>query len=304
MTFPPFLKHGDTVCIVSPSGCINPDKIKDAKEELTSWGLNVVTGKNAFAKFNNFAGSDICRTADFQEALDNPRINAILCSRGGYGAIRIIDKLNWKKFAGSPKWIIGYSDITVFHTYINNVLKIATVHGPMAICFTKLGKESESIGFLRKLIFGEEFIYRFNNTFKLKPCTMDGRIAGGNLSVLFSLSGTGYDNIEHNSILFLEDTGEHYYNIDRMINGLRLQKKLNGLNAVVLGSFSDLKDNDIPFGNTVDEIVKIAVNNDEIKIISGFPAGHDSKNYPFISGGRIRISVSGNETAITQCQRS
>lgn len=290
MTIPPFLRTGDKVAIVAPAGLIGPEQIASAIKIIESWNLSVILGKHLFSKYYNFAGSDTERTVDLQAALDNPEIKAVFCARGGYGAIRIIDKLDWSGFIKNPKWIIGYSDMTILHACINNVLKIASVHGPMPVNFEKLMKEKQSLDYLKNLLFGKPVTYSIPNINHMSPINIEGTLIGGNLSLLYGLRGTPYDFESENSILFIEEIGEYLYHLDRMIQNFRLGNKLNGLKGIILGDFTDVKDNEISFGLTFEEIVTTASNN-SFPIISHFPAGHSIPNHPLVLGSKLKITI-------------
>lgn len=294
MTIPSFLKTGDHVAIIAPSGFVLYEQIANAIEVLTSWGLKIQSGKNLYSKHFSFAGSDEQRKSDFQEAIDNPKIKAIFCARGGYGALRIIDKINWTKFIESPKWIIGYSDITVLHSCLNNVLEVASIHGPMPMNFEKLKNEQNSLLYLKQLLWGEKITYKMPNLYKIKPSVIEGVLKGGNLSLLYSLRGTDYDFKTKNSILFIEEIGEYMYHIDRMLQNFKLGNKFNGLKGIVLGDFTEIKENDNAFAFSLKEIL-IEVTKGEIPIIYNFPAGHTVPNYPIILGQKAKIIIDNND---------
>jgi len=291
MTIPSYLRTGDKVTILAPAGLIEPGQIASAIKIIESWGLKIDLGKSIFSNHYNFSGTDTERTADLQEALDNPEIKAIFCARGGYGVLRIIDKIDWTNFIKNPKWIIGYSDITAIHATCNNLLNIASVHGPMQVNFEKLQKEQKSLDYLKKILFGQSVIYSIPNVNKTIPTEIEGKILGGNLSLLYSLRGTPYDFNPENSILFIEDIGEYMYHIDRMIQNFRLGNKFKGLKGIILGNFTEIKENDIPFGLTIEEIVSNALGENLIPVITGFPAGHTTPNYPLVFGSKVKIKV-------------
>ncbi len=302
MTIPPFLNSGDTVAIVAPAGVLAPEQISYAIKHIESWGLKVKTGKNLFSRFFNFSGTDEQRIDDLQEALDNPEIKAIFCARGGYGLIRIVDTINWSAFIRSPKWVIGFSDITVLHSYINNKLNIASVHGPMPAGFEKLKEDTVSLPSLKKILFSETITYEIKNYRNDFPSEISGKLLGGNLSLLYSLRGTPYDFPPENNILFIEEVSEFLYHIDRMLQNFRIGKKFNGLKAIILGGFTEIKENDIPFGFTIEEIINNVLYKENVPVINNFPAGHITPNYPIVLGGQIKIKREGNSVKITQNQ--
>lgn len=300
MTIPPFLRTGDVVAIVAPAGLIEPSQITPAVRIIESWGLTVISGKNIFSKHFNFSGTDSQRASDLQEALDNPEIKAVFCARGGYGVLRIIDKINWTNFIKNPKWIIGYSDITALHALVNNKLQTASIHGPMPVNFEKLSAEKNSLNYLKQILFGHSVVYSLPNKSNIPSFETKGILKGGNLSLLYSLRGTPYDFDSENTILFLEDIGEYMYHLDRMIQNFKLGNKFHGLKGIILGGFTDIKENEIHFGLSAKEIITQAVNNHNIPIIDNFPAGHMEPNYPFILGKIIKIKSANNLIEITQ----
>ena len=299
MTIPPFLNTGDTVAIIAPSGSLENRDIDFAIKKIKSWGLKITFGRHLHSSFYNFSGNDNQRTEDLQEALDNKDIKAIFCARGGYGLIRIIDKINWESFIKSPKWIIGFSDVTVLHSFINNRLKIATLHSPMPINFEKL-TDPVSIPSLKEIIFGFPVEYTFENQNSLFHEEFSGILIGGNLSLLYSLRGTPYDFDPDNKILFIEEIDEYYYHIDRMIQNLKLGNKFSGLKGIILGGFTDIKDNEIPFGFNVSEIVTNAIKTSRIPVINNFPAGHQTPNYPIKLGVKTTIKSDGKVSKLIQ----
>lgn len=304
MTIPPYLRTGDKVAIVAPAGFVEPEQIASAREIIKSWKLSVILGKNIFSKHYNFSGTDIERASDLQEALDNPEIKSIFCGRGGYGVLRIIDKIDWSGFINNPKWIVGYSDITAIHSCVNNVHNIASIHGPMPVNFEKLIAEQKSLEYLNKIIFGKAITYTIPNANKVTPTEIEGNLIGGNLSLLYSLHGTPFDFDPKDSILFIEDISEYMYHIDRMVQSLKLGSKFKGLKGIVLGGFTEIKENEIPFGYTIKEIITNALNGNAIPIINNFPAGHMTPNYPLIFGSRVKIKIEKEKIEFFQNQCS
>jgi len=296
-TIPPFLKKGDVVELVAPAGFIDKKQLLCFFEVMEEWGLKINIGKHTFSRFKNFSDTDENRLSDFQNAINNKNSKAIMCARGGYGAIRILDKINWNNFKKNPKWLIGFSDVTVLHSYINNKLNIASIHGPMAVSFTKLLKEKKSLIYLKNLIFGESLKYVITN--KIKNINISGKIVGGNLSILYSLRGTKYDIDLKDKILFIEDTGEYMYHIDRMLQNLRFHRDFQKLKAIIVGTFSEIKENDILFAFTLTEILKQITNN-KVPIINNFKAGHSIPNFPLIFGKEIKIKSNENKVFIEQ----
>jgi muramoyltetrapeptide carboxypeptidase len=286
MITPEFLKQGDIIGLVAPSRSVDPKEIEKAIQIFESCKIKVVLGSNIFKKQNQFAGTDQERAASLQEFLDNPEIKAIICARGGYGSVRTLQHLNFDKFVKNPKWIAGYSDITVFHSYINN-LGIETLHSPMPFNFFKEDADAESITLFIDLLFGKIPEYKFESHKLNCEGVAKGILTGGNLSVLYSLRGTPADIDTKDKILFIEDLDEYLYHIDRMMMNLKYGHKLDGLKGVLVGEFSDTKDNTVPFGKNAYEIIADM----NIPICFGFPAGHGKKNWPLILGHEVILEV-------------
>ncbi len=285
---PHFLKKGDTVAIIAPARKISEAELDPAIKILESWGLKVKSGKHIYAVDNQFAGTDAERCSDLQTMLDDSNIKAIFSARGGYGAVRIIDKLDFSGLKKNPKWIIGYSDVTVFHSHIHTHTGIETLHATMPINFTKDG---ESLEMLKKTLFGELPSYHIHSHKLNRHGEAEGILVGGNLSLLYALAGTPSDIDTKDKILFLEDLDEYLYHIDRMMIQLKRSGKLAGLKGLVIGSFSEMKDNTVPFGKTAEEIIADAVQEYDYPVCFGFTAGHGNKNLPLIMGGKISLGV-------------
>ena len=255
MKIPEFLKPGDKIRIVSPAGKVKKEYVIPAVEWLTQQGFKVELGKHVFADHFQFAGTDKQRLDDLQTALDDPETAAIMCSRGGYGTVRIIDQLKCDNFKKYPKWLVGFSDITILHTCINN-LGIATIHGVMPRHFLDENKiPSENLESLMQLLQGEKVHYTLTSEKHNKPGNAVGELVGGNLSIISSLLGTKYEIESYGKILFLEDVEEFLYHTDRIIHQLKLSGKLDNLAGLVIGDFTDMKDNESPFGKLVHEII-------------------------------------------------
>ena len=294
---PPYLKSGDCIGIVAPARKISAGELQPAIQQLEKWGLKVKLGKHIYAASNQFAGTDEERAADMQQMLDDKEVNAIISARGGYGSVRIIDKLDFTRFCKHPKWIAGYSDITVFHNHIQTHFGIQTLHCTMPFNF---GKDAASTELLKKALFGELNEYVTNP----QPMNRNGKgagiLCGGNLSILYSLAGTLSDVDTKGKILFLEDLDEYLYHIDRMMMQLKRSGKLSHLSGLIIGSFSDMKDNTIPFGKSAEEIIIEAVQEYNYPVCFGFPAGHGEKNFPLFMGRDVEIEVD-NETVRLSC---
>lgn len=285
---PSYLQKGDTVAIVAPASAIKDStSIKNGIELLKSWGLNVVYGKHLFDKQNHFAGSDLNRTTDFQEAMDNPNIKAIWCARGGYGTVRIIEGLNFEKFIENPKWIIGYSDVTVLHNHIHS-LGIETIHGIMATSSSSI-ENTDVSNSLKNALFGHKLSYKFHSSEKNRIGEETGILIGGNLSLLAAMLGTPSDLNTSNKIIFIEDIGEQLYRIDRMIMSLKQNDYFKNCNGVIIGGITDIPENDPPFGISVEDIILNAIGNKDIPVIFDFEAGHIKNNFSLILGREISI---------------
>jgi muramoyltetrapeptide carboxypeptidase len=291
MKTPPFIKPGDKIRIVSPAGKVNKEHVLPAVEWLEKQGYKVELGKHVFANHFQFAGTDKQRLDDLQTALDDPDTSAIICSRGGYGTVRIIDKINCKNFQNHPKWLVGFSDITILHVCMNN-LGVATIHGAMPrYFFDETGLPSENLSSLMQLLTSEKIQYAMKPEKANKPGKVSGELVGGNLSIISSLQGTKYEIDTTGKILFLEDIDEFLYHTDRMIHQLKLSGKLDNLAGLIVGDFTDMKDNESPFGKTVHEIVLEAVEEFNYPVCFGFPAGHDKKNLALAFGKTWEMDV-------------
>jgi muramoyltetrapeptide carboxypeptidase len=289
---PPPLQKGQTVFLVSPARKLNPEDIEIAVKIFKEWGLQVRLGEHLFAEAGQFAGDDAQRTADMQTALDNPEIHAIVCVRGGYGTSRILDNLDFQHFVKSPKWISGFSDITALHSHLHR-LRVQSIHSTMPICFDT--DNPDSIESLRKALFGEELNYKIPHHHLNRIGTGKGLTVGGNLSVFASVIGTASDVKTEGKILFLEDTDEYLYHIDRMTVQLKRSGKLKDLMGLVVGNFSKIHDNGVPFGKNVNEIIAEAVAEYDYPVCFDFPFGHSPENMALPCGREAILEVSETE---------
>ncbi len=297
---PDYLKKGDTVAIVAPSGVLkNYDTyINKAKKLLKDWELNVVIGENVFKDDGHFAGTDKQRTSDFQAALDNKSIKAIWCARGGYGTMRIIDNLNYEKFKENPKWIIGYSDITAIHNDIHNKSS-ESIHGMMCKSLEEVNiNEDDSVKLLKKILFGEKLSYNIEgNKYNIEG-QASGQLVGGNLTLLHCLLGSKSSINTNGKILFIEDLGEYLYHIDRMLYSMKRAGYFDNCKGLIVGDFTDLRKNTTPFGRNLKELIIEIVKEYNFPVSFGFPAGHGDKNYPLILGREIKFDVAKEKTNI------
>lgn len=294
MIAPAYLKKGDTIAIVATARKNLEDNLKPAISWLKSWGLEVVIGATIGLDNNQLAGTDEQRTADFQTQLDNPNIKAIWCVRGGYGTVRIIDKLDFTKFKKSPKWIIGFSDVTVLHSHLNT-MGYQSIHGIMPVSSKATEEAKES---LRKSLFGESLQYTVPCDQMNKLGKASGVLVGGNLSILYSLFGSPSAIDCTDKILFIEDLDEYLYHIDRMMINLKRNGCLESLKGIIVGGMTKMKDNDIPWGKNALEIIEDVTKSYTIPIIYNFPAGHLSDNHALIMGRKISLEANDLESTI------
>jgi len=289
MTRPPYLKEGDHIGLVSPARKISMNEIKAAVRMLQNWGLEPVFGHHLFAQENQFAGNDKKRAADFQDFLDNPEIKAIISTRGGYGSVRIIDDLNFDQFVLYPKWLIGYSDFTVFHSHLNAQYKIESLHATMPINFPKDENPNIATESLRKALFGELDSHSFKPSKAIKAGKSQGELIGGNLSILYNLMGSSSEMNFDGKILFIEDLDEYLYHIDRMMMNLKRGGKLKNLAGLIVGGMNDMNDNTVPFGKTAEEIISEHIHEYTYPVVFGFPAGHIEDNRALIMGRTVAL---------------
>ncbi len=297
---PPYLKKGDTIGIVCPAGFMSLEKAATCIETLQAWGYKVKLGKTLGTQFHYFSGTDEERAADLQEMLDDTTVHAILCGRGGYGVGRIIDCLDFKTFKKHPKWIIGFSDITVLHAALNQQLKIASIHSSMAGAFNEGGSENQFVQSIRKAIKGQLANYSclphaFNQFGKAS-----GELIGGNLSLIVHLIGTKTAFQTKNKILFIEDLGEYIYHIDRMFLQLKRAGFLDGLAGLIIGGFTDMKDTTVEFGMTVYETLHDHLKEYKYPICFDFPVSHDTANFALKVGVKHQLNVTKSRTVLKE----
>ena len=291
-SIPPYLKKGDTIGIVCPAGYMPLEKVQTCIDTLLAWGYQVKVGATVGGSSNNyFSGTDEERLADLQQMLDDKKIKAILCARGGYGTGRIIEQVDFKQLRKHPKWIIGFSDITVLHMHLWANYSLSSLHAPMAAAFNGGEAGNEWVASLRKALAGEKALYQctrhpFNKTGKTK-----GRLVGGNLCLLAHLIGTTSDYKTKGRILFMEDVGEYLYGADRLLYQLKRNGKLSQLAGLVIGGFTDSKDTDRPFGKSAYELIHDAVKEYNYPMCFDFPVSHNKENYALKIGGKYSLQV-------------
>jgi len=299
------LNIGDTIAIVAPAGVLKNrvETIKSAKRLAESWGLKVVLGEHLFHQNNHFSGTDEERATDFQKALDNPNIKAIWAARGGYGCVRIIDRLEYSAFLKQPKWIVGYSDITAFHSQVHN-LGVETIHGMMATSIEEKPEEIiETISSFKRVLFGEQISYKiplsdYNRTAVLENNkVLKGQLVGGNLALLTSMLGSRSQLNTDGKILFIEEIGEYKYAIDRMLQSLKRAGYFKNLKAVIVGDMSNVKKNTTSWGSTIEQLI-LDVLPKETPVLFDFPAGHESENRALIFGRRIELAIINNHYSV------
>jgi len=293
---PPYLKKGDKGAITCPAKKL-PIPMTEAVNLLTGWGLQVVLGDTVTASFNQFAGDDDLRAADMQRFINDDSIKVIFAARGGYGTIRMVDKVDFSPLANNPKWLVGFSDITLLHAHIISNYNLPCIHGQMPLNIPDAS--AYSLETLRKALFGEELSYQLNPNPLNRMGNSTGVLIGGNLSLLVSISGSISDMDYFNKILFLEDVGEYLYAVDRMLRCLKRAGKLKNLAGLIIGGFTDMKDNDIPFGQTIHEIVMNVVAEYNYPVCFDFPGGHVPNNCSLVLGKAVNLSVQTQQVKIS-----
>lgn len=286
----PILSPGDTIAIVAPARGLTPQKLQPALDFFHSQGYHVLLGKNLFAIQGQYAGSDDQRASDFQGALDNPSVKVILCARGGYGSVRFIDQLDFSAFRRSPKWVCGFSDVTVFHSHLQ-ALGFPSLHSVMPITIRADKEPNPYNESLMAALRGDSLVYEFAPSDSNRLGVAEGVVVGGNLSILYSLLGSVSDFDAEGKILFIEDTDEYLYHIDRMMRSLQRAGKLEGVRGLIVGCMNKLHDNDTPFGQDVENIIRTVCADYDFPICFDFPAGHCGRNFALRLGCSARLTV-------------
>jgi len=298
---PPYLKKGDTIAITCPAGYMPREKAQTCIETIQQWGFEVMVGKTLGSKSKNyFSGNDETRLNELQAMLDDEGIKAILCGRGGYGISRIIDQIDFTRFKKNPKWIIGFSDITLLHAHINRNFKIATLHAPMAAAFNNGENKNEFIDSLHKALVGKKAKYACKADPFNKLGEAKGELIGGNLTLITHLIGTKSDINTKNKILFIEDIGELIYSTDRMLHQLKRSGKLTNLSGLIVGGFTDVKDTERPFGKKVKELIKDILQDCDYPVCFDFPVGHKKENYALKIGGDFQLKITNTKVLLSE----
>ena len=298
MLRPPYLQKNDSVAVIAPASKVSASAISAAKNCMEAWGLQVLLGENVLAGYYEFSGTDEQRASDFQNAINDPTVAAIVCARGGYGCSRIVDRIDFSPLNERPKWLVGYSDTTVLHARMNR-MNMESIHGIMLSGFPPDGCDSESTESLRKALFGELTNYQIPPHEMNKEGQVKAVLIGGNLTLIGHLQGTVDALKTDDRILFIEDVGEYLYNIDRIMIQLKRGGLLNGLKGVIVGTFNKMKDNvGSNFGKSSYEIIAEHMEELDIPVAFGFPAGHSELNMSLYLGREVYLSVTKEGTSI------
>lgn len=298
---PEFLRPGDEVAIVSPSFAIEKEKVDSAVKFLEGWGLKVHLGKNVFKTDGPFAGTDEERLSDFQLMTRDNKIKAIFCSRGGYGMLKIIDRIDFSSLKVNPKWYIGFSDITVLHLWLSEKCNLVSIHGDMPLNFANHEKSAETLESLHEALFGGWKQIEWNGKFKGTE-SAEGEVTGGNLSLVYSLIGTPAEPKLKGKILFVEEVGEYLYHLDRMMTSMKLGGRLKYLAALVVGGMNKMEETKIPWVKTPGEIISAIVDEYDYPVFFDFPAGHVNDNRAFYFGKQARITSEGDKAVFSYLQ--
>ena len=291
-TIPPFLQPGDVIGICAPARKVSPEEMKDGIDLLLAKGFQVKVSQHLYGEFNQFSGTDDERAADLQSLIDDSEVKAIVFARGGYGWVRIIDQINFSSLEKHPKWLIGFSDVTVLHSHLNSHISMCTLHAPMMINLMNEKRNEEATDTTIDILTGKNIRYSEKNLNALnRNGICEGELVGGNLSLLYALAGTPSDLATDGKILFIEDLDEYLYHIDRMMMQLKRAGKLTNLKGLIVGGMSDMRDNTIPFGKSAVEIISEAVEEYNYPVCFDFPSGHIDRNLPLILGADVRLEV-------------
>jgi muramoyltetrapeptide carboxypeptidase len=291
IAIPPFIKKGALFGLVSPAGKTDLKVVEDAEKFLEANGHRSRRGKYASCEYHQFSGTDEQRITDMQAFLNDPEVDVIWCCRGGYGTSRIIERLDFSAMPRKPKWIVGFSDITVFHAALQNIYNVASIHGPMPVNLQPNDNNQQDFRHLLELLSGKDFAINTPPHPLNRWGTAGGLLTGGNLSLLSTLTGTKYDFDPHGKILFIEEVGEQLYHLDRMMQHLKLAGKLKNLSGLVVGQLTEMNDKPTPFGLSANEIIMETVQHYDYPVIFDFPTGHADLNEPLLMGVQTHIQV-------------
>lgn len=297
---PPYLKAGDTVAIVAPSGILKnrEREVQQAESLLKSWGLHVVIGQHVFNNANHFAGTDEERCDDFQKAINDPKISAIWCARGGYGTVRILDMLDLSSLKKNPKWLIGYSDITALHNQFHNQ-GLESIHALMCTSLTKdLAEVETSINTFKDAIFGKQISYTLDGSTHNKTGKATGQLVGGNLTMLHTMLGSKTSIDASDKILFIEEIGEYKYHIDRMLQSLKRAGYFDNCKGLIVGDMSKLRKNTTLWGTSIEQLIIDALSDYDFPIAFNMPAGHEKDNRAMILGRTIQLTVGSEQSTV------
>lgn len=294
---PPALRRGSRVALIAPAGLADRGRTEEAAGIMESWGLNIIRGRSLYERYGVFAGTDAQRLADLQWALDDESVDAVICARGGYGMSRIIDRVDFSSLSRKPKWIVGYSDITVLHLFVNCGYGIKTIHGEMPLNYAAEDTAPESLDTLRKALFSSIDGYSWSS-FPDREGRAEGTLLGGNLTLISHLAGTGLRDCLKDTILFIEERGEYMYSFDRMITGLRLAGVLEGLRGLIVGGLTGLKESPVSYAMNAGDIIMDAVKDYDYPVAFGFPAGHIPDNRAFYCGAEVKLEVTGRDASL------
>lgn len=300
MIIPPYLQKGSTIGITCPAGAVNSEEMQPMFAQLEAWGFNLKIGKTIGTSFNKFSATDADRLADLQSMLDDDAIEAVFFGRGGYGVVRILDQIDFTQFKQKPKWLLGYSDITAFHSHLNNQMKISSIHAHMGGGYKPNDFDALSTQSIFDVITGKPIQYVIPAHAMNRVGVAKGELVGGNLALLSDLVGTDSDIYTQGKILFIEDIGEYKYNIDRMLWQLLRAGKLSQLAGLIVGGFTDTQDNPVPFGMTEYEIVWEKIKDFSFPVCFDFPVGHQARNMALKVGMHYHLAIENNQVVLEE----